>query len=907
MSSASPIDAEEIAKEIVRVAQESISEEDLKQGVEYVLRSKVIERLKEAERTEIPYTSWRPPRARYEVTLVSGLRADALYGHLIIEYERPKTFETRSGFEKAVEQVKSYIVTHAEVEARFPRYFGVVLDGYKIGFVRYREAIKGFESKGPFEVNKNTVAKLIEAIKGLSRKALGAEELLKDFGPESSAARETIKAFYNKLLRATPRTQMLVEDWRRVFSQVCAYSPEKIRGLEEVYGFKRGEADPEKLLFALHTYYALIMKLLAAEVASLYVAPKLLSYLRVLEDAYYRGHERLRDKLRELEEGGIFTQFKITNFMEADYFAWYLDEWDEVVAEGIMGIARKLSDYDPSAAELEPERIRDLFKRLYQNLVPKKIRHDLGEYYTPDWLAELVLNEVGWTLETFEKVREEKNDALAPLDLRLLDPACGSGTFLVLAIGRLRQYVEEHWVDKSVALRRITKNIVGFDLNPLAVIASRTNYLIALGDMLREIGDEPIEIPVYLADSILVESRQTFTGAAYILKTAVGEFSIPVSMVEKGLLAKTLTVIEGCIKGNYSPSDFKAVLLGEVSLEENEISVVTELFGKLMKLEKEGKNRIWTRVLKNSFAPFFVGHFDYVVGNPPWINWENLPEDYREKTKKVWEDYHLIAKRKGKPSLGKAKRDLAMLFTYVCIDRYLKERGRLGFLITQTVFKSMAGEGFRNFWILPEGPPFKVTEVHDLVRLLPFEGAQNRTAIIFCTKGEATSYPIPYIIWRGNAINQNLNLEDVQKITSRVELEARPLIKRNGPWSTLSAKAHKIMGKVIGTSAYRAFAGVYTGLNGVFWIKILNNLMRTGKTLLLIENLGDISWKKKIEIAQCPVERNLVYPLIRGKDVRRFHVSYQYYWILPTGREDMSRRTIFKNKVSLRLRLFSSI
>jgi type I restriction-modification system DNA methylase subunit len=106
--------------------------------------------------------------------------------------------------------------------------------------------------------------------------------------------------------------------------------------------------------------------------------------------------------------------------------------------------------------------------------------------------------------QTLHEHLREKKDALAPLDLKLLDSACGSGTFLVLAIGRLRQYVEEHWVDKGAALRRITKNIVGFDLNPLAVIASRTNYLIALGDMLREKGDEPIEIPVYLADSVLV-------------------------------------------------------------------------------------------------------------------------------------------------------------------------------------------------------------------------------------------------------------------------------------------------------------------------------------------------------------------------------------------------------------------
>ncbi|PUA32966.1 MAG: hypothetical protein B9J98_03520 [Candidatus Terraquivivens tikiterensis] len=97
------VDAEEIAEEIRKVASESVSEEDLRQGVEYILKSKVIEKLKEAEGVEIPYASWRPPKARYEVTLVSGARLDALYGHLIIEYEKPKTFETGSGFERAVE------------------------------------------------------------------------------------------------------------------------------------------------------------------------------------------------------------------------------------------------------------------------------------------------------------------------------------------------------------------------------------------------------------------------------------------------------------------------------------------------------------------------------------------------------------------------------------------------------------------------------------------------------------------------------------------------------------------------------------------------------------------------------------------------------------------------------------
>jgi len=144
------VDAEEVAEETKRVASESISEEDLRQDVEYVLKSKIIGRLKEIEKAEIPYTSWRPPRARYEVTLLSGLRMDALYGRLIIGCDAPKAFGSKGSFERAVEQVKNYIRDHAEVEARYARYFGVVLDDYKIGFVRYREASKGFESRGAF-------------------------------------------------------------------------------------------------------------------------------------------------------------------------------------------------------------------------------------------------------------------------------------------------------------------------------------------------------------------------------------------------------------------------------------------------------------------------------------------------------------------------------------------------------------------------------------------------------------------------------------------------------------------------------------------------------------------------------------------------------------------------------------
>jgi hypothetical protein len=876
MSEGNIIDLEELTSRIAEAARESVSEEDLRIRVEHILQELVVRRVGGSGKGEIPLASWRPPRARYEVTLVSGVRLDALYGHLIIEYEKPGVFGSRAGFERAVEQVKQYIRDHAQTEARYPRYFGVVMDGYKVGFVRYREALRGFEGKGPFEINKNTVAKLVEAIIGLRRKALSPEELLKDFGPDSVTAREAVKIFYSKLMRASPKTKVLFDDWRRVFSQVCAYSPDKIKGLGDFYGFGKNRLDPEKLLFALQTYYALIMKLLAAEVASLYLAPRIWSYLRMLEEAYYRGHEELRERLRELEEGGVFASLGITNFMEADYFAWYLDDWDADIAKSVMRVVNTLSDYDPTIAELEPERVRDLFKRLYQNLVPKKIRHDLGEYYTPDWLAELVLDEVGWTLETFEKVREENNDALSPLNLRLLDPACGSGTFLVLAIGRLRQYIEEHWVDKGAALRRITKNIVGFDLNPLAVIASRTNYLIALGDMLRERGAEPIEIPVYLADSILVERKGTLTVNTYALTTAVGIFEIPTRVIEGGLLIKVLKILEECVRGNYTSIEFKGRLLREVSLDDAEVSVLVDLFNVLSKLEREGKNRIWTRILKNSFAPFFTGIFDYVVGNPPWIAWENLPDDYRDATEDLWNTYGLSLTL----GTGAFKKDMAMLFVARCMDRYVKDGGIFSFLIPFTLFKTRAGAGFRQHI----ARRYTVAKVIDLVTLYPFEGATNRTSLIVLKKSGKTVFPIPCEIWhnpRSGGIDTRAELKQVKELTRQFKLSLIPIEfnKPESPWMQITEKAYEAIKKVTGKSPwYEAHAGVYTSLNNVYWIKVLEK--RSDEYLITNEPVP--GQKKTVRQVTVEVEDDVIYPLIRGRDVKRYYVVGEFGNIIIT-------------------------
>ncbi|MEM4888807.1 MAG: N-6 DNA methylase, partial [Thermosphaera sp.] len=531
----------------------------------------------------------------YEYTLVSGARVDALYGHVIVEYKAPGKLSSASDVAKAKDQVIKYIMEEAPSKAEWDRYLGVIISD-RIAFVRYYKPQDTWILRGPYDITRESVVKLIEAIRGLRRKALKVDSLLKDFGPKSIIARRAVSILYRKLLSSTnPRTKTLFDDWKRLFKQATGYDPEKLKELRELasdYGIV-GSVNYDALIFAIQTYYAFIMKLLAAEVVYLYGGGRFYkSYIAELDDKYASGGvEALRDALAELESGGIFKTFGYENFLEGDYFSWYLDELDKELADVLAEIVRRLGDYEPATPQLEPEYARDLLKRLYQNLVPRDIRHKLGEYYTPDWLADFLLDEAGLTLENFEKMGAE--DPLKPLQIRVLDPACGSGTFLVRYIARLRAYAREHYLE-DVLIDHLLSNVVGYDLNPLAVLTARTNYLLIIADLPKR---GPIEIPVYLADSLMVERRTTLTGNIYVLKTVVGEFQVPVRIVDSGFLPKALSEVTSALKSRYKPEDFKnRVKYVFKDLSNSELEVLTRFYTTLLKLEEEGKNEVWVSI-----------------------------------------------------------------------------------------------------------------------------------------------------------------------------------------------------------------------------------------------------------------------------------------------------------------------
>jgi len=818
---------------------------------------------------------------KHEFTVASG-RVDSVYDRVIIEYKNPSSPAARigpkadsPGTKKVVEQIKKrFYDLRQEHGQALNSLFGVGLDGNHFVFVRYRD--DQWQVQDPVEVNKNSSERFLWALfnLGTKGKSFSPEYLAGDFGSEGKLAKEGIATLYDAILSSDhPKVQTFFTQWKILFGEVCGYNvddpSERIRVLGQFYGVSSKNVKPAELLFAVHTYYALFMKLLASEIVAFF--HKLPTPLQKMIQA--STSNKLKREMEDLEAGSIFRHFNITNFLEGDLFAWYPCIWDANIEKLVRAMVARLDDYNPGTLSEDPSNSRDLLKKLYQQLFPKSVRHDLGEYYTPDWLADHVLATLGY----------DGNP-----DSRLLDPACGSGTFLVIAINSIRKWYEDnreqHHFNEGELCRKILDNIVGFDLNPLAVMAARTNYLIAIRDLINRV--DKIEIPVYLCDSVLTPSEYggLFTGrlgTAKHFKTAVADFLVPSEIAEsREDVAKYAEQIEFCIRNAYSASEFLQRCRDE-GLATTAAAIHTDLYNELVGLDKANKNGVWARIIKNAFAPLFVGTFDFVSGNPPWVNWRNLPPDYRASIAPLWERYGLFTKKGLEARLGAGMDDISVLMTYVSGNTYLKLGGKLGFVITQTLFQSEGGgHGFRRF-MLPEKKFFKVREVFDFTAFQPFEGATNRTAtFVASVSNQPTQFPVRYskisLKTGERTPDQGARLIDLS--FEETELEATPVSEDlTSPWSVLPAGMTTIVSKIRGQSPYGARIGAHSGgAAGVFWVDIVKNNNGTA----VIANRWDAG-RNKYESVTAAIETHFLKPLVRGRDVDRWIARPSLHIVIP--------------------------
>jgi hypothetical protein len=861
--------ADFLVRETKNLLREIKTEEDLRIGFE-----KILDPIKNELGLRLT--------PKYEKSVYSG-RSDAVHGEVIIEYEAPRSFSLRRNIEHAYDQLLNYLLDEIK-ETKNSQLIGVGFDGEKIFFVQYRDKdLKSIDKNkfiriGPFDFNPESARTFLIYLRALARIPLIAENLTNKFGPQSKIGQKAIQAFANALEYWGNQTRIrtFFDEWRRLFGIVYgehftgSHQEREITKLLRFFQVNR-DTDFQELLFSVHTYFAFLMKLIAVEILNLRETALKSSFASALA---YVSDDELKRQLEDIENGSVYFRKGITNFLEGDFFRWYIDAFDSPeLKETIREIAHAFSEFEPATSTLDPTSTRDLLKKLYQYLVPKEVRHHLGEYYTPDWLAELILNEVEYDGNNLK---------------RLLDPACGSGTFLVLAIQRAINWGRKNKRPDLEIAKSIKANIWGFDLNPLAVIASRTNYLFALGDLVNEILDRggTIEIPIYLCDSVLMPTKisKGLYGNFLEVSTSVGKFQIPAEWVKENfILTKAVSLIEEMVKNQYSVDEAMTRLKEEGLVFSYNQEVVKSFYRQILELEKQNKNGIWARLLKNAFAPMLATSkekFDFVVGNPPWIRWDYLSQEYRNATRYLWKDYGLLSLKGFDQLLGGAKPDFSMLFVYASSDYYLKDGAKLGFLITQEVFKSKgAGEGFRRFQ-LGEDKYLKILKAHDLASIQPFEGATNKTSAIILKKGEKTEYPVPYIVWikkKGiGKIPIDKLLDEVYNLLNRKKLLARPIGSIVGPWQTIGEEK-KILINIEGQNSYKAREGVNVSPYGVFWLKIIKVL---SDGTLLIQNRTEYS-KIKIQSVQDRIESDLIYPAVRGSDIDRWSVNPEIYILLP--------------------------
>jgi len=227
-----------------------------------------------------------PVYLREEYTLLEG-RADAVYNRLVLEYKAPGVLRESNSYKAnkdTIEKVKDYIKGLVRRERHKPeRLAGVVLDGNYFIFLRLREGV--WHEEPPLRVEPFSTEHFLKLLASLSTElALIPENLIRDFGENTTASRKAVSTLYKELTEArSPKVKALFEQWALQFGEVCDYeaaSKLKVESFARRFGITGQSVEPFPFFFCLHTYYATFIKLLAVQVVHYYAMPKLGTNLR---------------------------------------------------------------------------------------------------------------------------------------------------------------------------------------------------------------------------------------------------------------------------------------------------------------------------------------------------------------------------------------------------------------------------------------------------------------------------------------------------------------------------------------------------------------------------------------------------------------------------------------------------
>ncbi|HVE67503.1 MAG TPA: N-6 DNA methylase [Solirubrobacteraceae bacterium] len=776
---------------------------------------------------------------------------DVAHGAVVIEYEAPGSFGGQAGakLKHAQNQARDYSELLAREEGRdLTEYVLVAWDGTHVSFGRHAGGSASWEPLVPFTAGaaKRLLNHLAEDGIPLVHPLL----LNSAAGPSSDLGRALIPSLYDAVVEATSatpsrtRTGLLFMEWRRLFGQVAGVQSDRLReflesqeSLHDRDYAVRGDA----YLFALYTYLALVAKAVAA-----------LSLPQVSE-RLTDAAVPVADRIDSLESGQLFTSAGIDNMLNGDFFSWYRGEPWKDVEPHVDALLSRLAGISFDVARKSADSTRDLFKGLYETFVPGAVRHALGEFYTPDWLAEHALDALGWSL-----------------DDGLVDPTCGSGTFLLEALKRrLRGRHPGH------TAAELLHGLYGLDLNPLAVLCARASLVVFLSD--RFSATDPVRLPVFLADA--VNPAHPVDGVyRHALQTERGvlTFAVPESLVRREQFPRLLDRARVLIDDGHSRVAVVEALESMVALDEDERGALSALIDSLVDLHEQEWDGLWCSILADRFAAGAIEPSSHVAGNPPWVKWSNLPPEYADFIKDHCQSLGAFSEDRW---VGGIESDISTVITLESARSRLAPGGRLAFFITGTVFANESSQGFRRFRIPGTDISMRVVAVEDFDAVKPFPGVANHPTLLLLERDGETKYPVEYVRWEyldnggGGRRAPIDSAAAFRRQAHRRVLQAAPVPGTDaGPWLKGSAADHEVWNSLFGPSepAYRARKGITTDLNGVFFVTLVDDALDGG--LATITNHPDLGRKAGIPKTRGTVEAEHLFPLLRGADIRPFDI-----------------------------------
>ena len=352
--------------------------------------------------------------------------------------------------------------------------------------------------------------------------------------------------------------------------------------------------------------------------------------------------------------------------VESDFFAWPAEVGGLPL---LAAIARRVARFDWRVSDVP----NDIAAILYETVIPPDERRTLGEYYTPQWLAKAMTREL----------------VTDPLNQRVLDPACGSGTFVAEAISNFIDAANKAKMQPLEIFGRLRMSVSGIDIHPVAVHLARAAYVIAARTAITDAEYTSVTVPIYLGDALQLRFRSGDMFAEREIAIQVNdaentELLFPTTLVER---PDTFDALMGDIAEYIESGDDPLLAVDDHSITDtDERGMLEATIGTLQQLHSEGRDHIWAYYTRNMVRPIAIAHskVDVIIGNPPWINYNQTVDVLRTELERQSRTIYGI----WTGGRYASNQDVAGLFYARSVDLYLDINGVIGMVLPHSALQA---------------------------------------------------------------------------------------------------------------------------------------------------------------------------------------------------------------------------